>query len=69
MAQLSDLSVDELIDVIRRARGCGCCSDTEIPDGCPVEESGWVDHTYSKGCSQSFDGLLDLLVETARKGH
>jgi hypothetical protein len=69
MSKLSDLPVEELIEVIRRARGCGCCADYDDIDDCPRDDDddGWVDHTYNTGCVRDFSGLLTLLVDAARR--
>lgn len=66
--KLSDLTVPELYEAIGNAKGCGCCAYYDgIPDACPADEDGYVDHTYGDGCSRDFGSLLRALAAAARR--
>lgn len=65
--ETTEPTVPQLIQAVKDARGCGCCSYYgNLPDSCPTED-GWTDHTYDDGCSADFDSLLRRLVSAVRK--
>jgi len=54
--------IEQIIEVLKAARGCGCCSSYEEaealwPDTCPRGEWG-IDHRYDDHCTQSFDTIV-----------
>lgn len=76
MSAPKPLTVDDVVEALSDARGCGCCGSTEAlialvgcSPACEVDEDGDVYHTYGEGCAAYFrEGarrLVARLVEEA----